>query len=53
MMIIELWALDFYEVIVDEAEFFLKLTSNNSVQWFLDVLLNLATEKDRSDWIVI
>ena len=34
-------------------EFLLKFTSNNGFQLFLDVLLNFAPEKDRSDWIGI
>ena len=52
---IRLFALDFYEVIVDEgegrinyhlveieSEFLLKFTSNNGFQLFLDVLLNFV-----------
>ena len=34
-------------------EFLLKLTSNNGFQLFLDVLLNFAPEKGRSDYIVV
>ena len=39
---LRLFALDFYEVIVDEAEGLPKFNSNNDFQLFLEVLLNFG-----------